>query len=117
MGGKFFLICWTRNETEGGYGFYRIEKGSSSVQHIVTIPMKVSPTIADASDMITVEFGDSNKIHEITVVNAAGQLVKKIPVSNNQRSVSFSAQGLSKGLNIVNAPIDGTKNACKIIIK
>lgn len=117
MGGKFYLICWTRNGTEGGYGFYRIEKGNSSIQHIFTIPIKVLPTVASPSDMITVEFGDNPNVHEITVVNAAGQTVKQVPVENGQRSVSFSAQSLGRGLNILNAPSDGKNNACKIIIK
>ena len=79
--------------------------------------MMVSPTIAHRTEQITVTLDEKNDTHEIFVVNSAGQIVKRVPVAAGQKTVSFSAQSLSQGLNIVNTTDKPTANSCKIIIK
>ena len=79
--------------------------------------MRVSPTMAHRSDMITVELeGDSNKARQIRVVNAAGQTVKRVTVPAGQRSIQINAADLSQGLNVIN--VEGEKmNTCKILVR
>jgi len=79
--------------------------------------MRVSPTIANRSDMITVELEGENKVNrEVRVVNTAGQIVTRTTIPAGQNSVRINAAELSHGLNIVN--MNGQQNSnCKIIIK
>ena len=67
-------------------------------------------------DNITVELGESNTAKEIEIINASGQLVKRIPIAKGQKSVTFGAQGITRGLNMVRASGD-KNNVTKIIIK
>lgn len=51
--------------------------------------------MADRSEDITVEFGENGNAKEITVTDAAGRMVKRIPVKAGEKRVTFSATGLS----------------------
>ena len=79
--------------------------------------MNVSPTIANRSDNITVTLGADSDAKEIRVINAQGQTIKTIPVTEGQKTVTFSAQGMSQGVNIINAPEKGENNTQKIMVK
>lgn len=96
--------------------YYRIDKSTSSIQLVAKLPLNVSPTIASQSDIITVELGENSNAKEIEIINASGQLVKRVPVTPGQKSVSFNAQGITRGVNMVHAPGENN-NATKIIIK
>ena len=100
--------------------FYAIDRnGTNKIKKVNAAParMMVSPTIAHRTEQITVTLDEKNDTHEIFVVNSAGQIVKRVPVAAGQKTVSFPAQSLSQGLNIVNTTDKSTANSCKIIIK
>lgn len=105
--------CTTKSATL----IFALDKETNSVKKIAKhIGMNVRPTIADRYEPITIEL-DDDAVNEITVTNAAGQTVKRIPVNAGQRQVTFSSQGLSKGLNVINARGKNGNNNCKIIVK
>lgn len=118
MGGKQYLVFYQREKStgKGSFAYYRINKNASSVEKVAVMPMYVNPTIATQSDNITVELGESNTAKEIEIINASGQLVKRIPIAEGQKSVTFGAQGITRGLNMVRASGD-KNNVTKIIIK
>ena len=97
---------------------YEIDKQSNAIKKVAThTGMKVHPTVANPSEPITIELGEDTDIHEIHVVNAAGQTVKRIPVNEGQRQVVIKSQGLSQGMNIINATGPQQKYNSKIFVK
>lgn len=117
-GGVYLALNEIDKNNGGNYcAFYKLDKSTTNIKHVARMPLTVSPTIANQSETITVELEDNHRVREITIVNAAGQVIKNIPVSPEQRIVNFSAQDLNHGLNIVNAPSGGNNNSFKIIIK
>ena len=113
----FKIEKYKKDTDEELFSFYRIDKSTSSIKLVKETKFKVNPTIADRSDVITVELDDNHQVREMSVVNAAGQVVKRVPVAPGQKYVSFSAQGMSQGLNIINAPEKGENNTQKIMVK
>lgn len=100
INGKMYLMM-EENSTDG-YSFFRIDTNASSVKQVAMIPgMRVRPSVADRDAQVTVELEDDAA--EIQVLNAAGQTVKRIPVSDGQRQIVFNARGLNKGVNMVRA--------------
>ena len=100
--------------------FYSIDRsGTNQIKKVKAAParMMVAPTIASQSEQITVALGENCNAHEIVVTNTSGQIVKRIPVASGQKTVSFPAQGLSRGLNVINASGNETPNSSKIIVK
>lgn len=101
------------------YGhIYSYDKATSNLKMVAKNEgMRVSPTIANRSDMITVELEGENKVNrEVRVVNTAGQIVTRTTIPAGQNSVRINAAELSHGLNIVN--MNGQQNSnCKIIIR
>lgn len=123
LGGKKYMAFMGTldkgsNEYVDAYAIYSIDTQTHAVQKVaVNEGMRVSPTMAHRSDMITVELeGDSNKARQIRVVNAAGQTVKRVTVPAGQRSIQINAADLSQGLNVIN--VEGEKmNTCKILVR
>ncbi|MBE6070322.1 MAG: T9SS type A sorting domain-containing protein [Prevotella sp.] len=118
MGGQHYMVFFQNEKSTGKsfYAYYRINKIASSVEKVAIMPMQVNPMVASQSDNITVELGESNTAKEIEIINASGQLVKRIPIAKGQKSVTFGAQGITRGLNMVRASGD-KNNVTKIIIK
>ena len=117
LNGKFYLMIeeYIKNSKEETQKvLYLIEKGANSVKRVAAIPdINVRPRVAERNETITVELGEGSNAREIQVVNAAGQMVKNIPVTKGQRQVTFSTEGMGRGMNVVR----GGKNSCKIIVK
>lgn len=113
----FKIEKYINDNRDGFYYFYRIDKSTSSIKKVKEYKFKVDPSIADKSDMITVELDDNHQVREMSVVKAAGQVVKRVPVTPGQKHVTFSAQGMSQGVNIINAPENGGNNTQKILVK
>ena len=118
MNGHYYLLISMESEDEGwSYGFFKIDHEASSVQYVKSVGMTITPTVASKSDNITVQLPNNSNAKEIKVVNAQGQTLKIIPLQEGQMKVTFGAQGLSQGVNIVNV-LDGKKNnSSKIIVK
>ena len=110
-------VIYNNDNKERVCCFYRIDKSTSSIKLVKETKFKVNPTIADRSDVITVELDDNHQVREMSVINAAGQVVKRVPVAPGQKHVTFSAHGMSQGLNIINAPEKGENNTQKIMVK
>jgi len=118
MNGHYYLLISMGSDEAGwSYGFYKIDHETSLVQYVKSLGMTVSPAIANKSELITVTLGKDSNAKEIRVVNAQGQTIKNIPIKEGQNTVTFSAQGLSRGLNIINAPDGKGIESSKIIIK
>lgn len=82
---------------------YELDKQSNSIKKVAThVGMVVHPTIASETEQITVDLSDENDANEIVIVGVSGQIVKRIPIQNGQKKITFNAQGLNKGLNVVN---------------
>lgn len=98
--------------------FLEINRETSSIKQVAKLKgMRVSPTIAEQTDNITVELGEGSNAKEIVVVNGNGQVVKQIPVKNGERQITINAGSLNRGLNILNARGAKGNNNCKIIVK
>ena len=97
---------------------WEINRETSSIKQVAKLKgMRVSPTIAEQTDNITVELGEGSNAKEIVVVNGNGQVVKQIPVKNGERQITINAGSLNRGLNILNARGAKGNNNCKIIVK
>ncbi|MBR0038195.1 MAG: hypothetical protein IJP70_11240 [Bacteroidales bacterium] len=119
INGKVFLFAAVHDSNDKGKTIiYEIDKQSNAIKKVAThTGMKVHPTVANPSEPITIELGEDTDIHEIHVVNAAGQTVKRIPVNEGQRQVVIKSQGLSQGMNIINATGPQQKYNSKIFVK
>ena len=121
MGDKCYLVFEGYVKAEDGSRdvslVYSLDRTSNAIQKVAMhMGPKVSPTVADRSETITVELGETNA-REIQVVNAAGKTMLRLPVRNGQKQVSFSARNLSRGVNVVNVVGDKNSNQTKIIVK
>ena len=97
--------------------YYRIDTKANSIKRVTAVPgmIKVHPSVAGRNEQVTVEL-DGNA-SEIQVVNAAGQTVKRIPVSEGQRQVNFNTRGLGSGVNVVRATGRDAQTSRKFIVK
>jgi hypothetical protein len=113
-------ILMTLSEKDN-YRCLIFEKSASSsrIQKVsLSNGMNVFPRNLHRSDDITVELGEKAKYGcEVQVVNAAGQIVARVPVRPGERQVTFSARGLSKGVNVVNIVGGDGKESSKIVVK
>lgn len=97
---------------------YSIDAQTNSVRQLsMEEGMRISPTMARRSEMITITLeGNNDQSRQVNIVNATGRTVKRINVPAGQRSVQVNASELSTGLNIVN--VSGQKTqTCKIIVR
>ena len=106
------------DETVRANVVYSIDSKTSAVRQVVmNTGMRVDPTMARRSDVITVSLdGKSDKTRQVQVVNAAGKTLKRISVPAGQNTIRINANELSVGLNVVN--VDGDRgSATKIIVR
>lgn len=116
INGKLYIGA--EDESYDNYIFFEINRETSSIKQVAKLKgMRVSPTIAEQTDNITVELGEGSNAKEIVVVNGNGQVVKQIPVKNGERQITINAGSLNRGLNILNARGAKGNNNCKIIVK
>lgn len=115
------LYLVLREEQTGGENtkqvFYLIKQNQGLAKVDVDLPLSVFPTLPSRDQQITVELGEGNNATEITIVNSLGQVVKRIPVEEGQRTVSIPARELGCGLNVVNAHGSQGQGSCKIIVR
>ena len=122
IGNKTYLSvrCYeidANNKRQYLYLFYSIDRTSNSIKQVAKHKgPSVSPTIADRSDIISVELEEAGA-REVQVVNAAGKTVFRVPVKADQREVSIPAHHLSRGVNVVNVIGSKDKFNTKIIVK
>lgn len=116
INGKLYIGA--EDASYDNYIFFEINRETSSIKQVAKLKgMRVSPTIAEQTDNITVELGEGSNAKEIVVVNGNGQVVKQIPVKNGERQITINAGSLNRGLNILNARGSKGNNNCKIIVK
>lgn len=115
INGKIYIIGYNGEE---GCAFYEINRETSSIKKVAEKRgLRVSPTIANNSQDITIELGENSNAKEIIVVNAKGQTIKSIPVKAGQKQIKVNASTIGRGMNIVNARGMKGNNSCKIIVK
>ena len=118
INGKLYIIADVNNSDDEDCIFFEINRETSNIKQVAKLKgMRVSPTIAEQTDNITVELGEGSNAKEIVVVNGNGQVVKQIPVKNGERQITINAGSLNRGLNILNARGAKGNNNCKIIVK
>ena len=108
------------NGEEDSYSFvfFRINQATQSISRVEgSLPLSVFPSVADRSQTITIELGEGNNATEIQVVNAAGQVVKSIPVQPGQRVIQLPTTDLGSGVHVIGARSGRSQGACKVIIK
>lgn len=123
MENKYYLFVLMNGGSNGGDGatqIYRInrEDVSSVLEPVDTeIPMNVFPSLARRSQPITVQLGENSNATEVSVVDAAGRVVKRVSVEPGQREVVIPASELPRGLNVVNARNGQAQSAYKIVVQ
>lgn len=114
----YYLIIRTNSETQGRkYLLYLIKQGQGVDKVDTPLPLSVYPTLLRHNQQITVELGEGNNAKEITVVNSLGQVVKRVPVADGQRTVNIPTSELGTSLNIVNTRTLKGQGSCKIIVQ
>ena len=113
----FFLWCFDPDPQEDVALMYLIDRSQGITKVESDSPLKAFPTLLTRDEDITVELEEGTFVREITVVNSLGQEVKRIPIENDQRTVIIPANGLSHGLNILNARGNRGHSSCKVIVK
>ena len=115
IGGKLYLVV----DQEEGDVLYLIDHEANSVKRMEADlgRVLVHPRVVDRSEMITVELGDGCNAKEIQVVNSVGQTVKRVPVEQGQKQVSFPVEGMNRGMNIVNVMGQKASKGYKVIVK
>ncbi len=96
---------------------YRVDQGQGLTKVDMQLPISVFPTMPAREEQITMELGEGTNVTEITVVNGLGQVVKRVPVEEGQRTVTIPANELGSGLNVVNARNSQGQGSCKIIVR
>ena len=113
---KFYMILREKGEEVVNYQLYLIKKNQGLFEVETPLPLKVFPTLLDRSQQITVELGEGNNAKEVTVINNMGQVVKRMPVEQGQRAITFPAREL-RGLNVVHTRTSKGQGSCKIIVQ
>ena len=96
---------------------YAIDRTANTIQQVARHDgPRVSPTIADRTETISVKLEEAGA-REVQVVNAAGKTVLRTPIKTGQHEVTFPARHLSHGVNVVN--IIGSKDnaTTKVVVK
>lgn len=118
---KYLSIGWGYENGNEYMNLYKINKDASdpSKVSIATAPMRVSvsPRMASRNQDITV-VAEGNGVREVSVTNAAGQVVYSTKVADGETNVKISSRRLSSGLNVVSVKAnDGKSENCKVIVK
>lgn len=117
LDGFYYLALGEWYQQENTVLVYRIDQTQGLTKVDVELPVSVFPSIANRSQQITVELGEGNNATEITVVNGLGQVIKRVPVEEGQRSITIPASGLGSGLNVINTRTQQGQGSCKIIVR
>ena len=127
---KLFIIGSSKYLEGGDYedadeneymNLYKINKDAKdpSKVSIATAPMRVSvsPRMASRNQDINV-VAEGNGVREVSVTNAAGQVVYSTKVAAGETNVKINSRRLSSGLNVVSVKgADGKEENCKVIVK
>lgn len=123
IGNKCFLAfeCYDQNAGKDSYEdiilVYAIDRTASTIQQVARHEgPRVSPTIADRTETISVKLEEAGA-REVQVVNAAGKTVLRVPVKAGQHEVTFPARHLSRGVNVVNVIGSKDNTTCKVVVK
>ena len=115
----FYLVLREEQSTNSTarHLFYLIKQNQGLTQVDVDLPISVFPTLPSRDQQITIELGEGNNATEITIVNNLGQVVKRIPLEEGQRSVTIPACEPGSGLNVINTYTNQGQGSCKIIVR
>lgn len=119
---KFYMVIyerdmdWSYEDYYSAIHLYLIKQNQGVAKVDSPLPMSVFPTLLNRDQQVTVELGEGNNAREITVVNNMGQVVKRIPVEDGQRTVTFPANDL-RGLNVLNTRTSKGRGSCKIVVR
>ena len=118
---KYLSIGWGYENGNEYMNLYKITKDAQdpSKVSIATAPMRVSvsPRMASRNQDINV-VAEGNGVREVSVTNAAGQVVYSTKVAAGETNVKISSRRLSSGLNVVSVKgADGKEENCKVIVK
>ena len=120
LDGKYYIVVNGWKGTEELYKLYifRIDKNTQTVTRVETdLPFSVLPSVANRNQQITISFEEDSKVSEVSVVDATGRVLKKVPVQPGQKEIKLSTQGMSTGMNIIHATGSQGQGNCKIIVK
>lgn len=116
---KYLVIDVYNSQYESYTLFYSVNGDGSNILSLACPPMRVQarPTVAGASEPVTVTF-DSSNVSRIEVVSVKGSVAGTFVVTPGEHSATIDTSRLGKGMYIINVVENGTRSEnCKIIIR
>lgn len=119
--GKKYLSfsVWDKGSTY--YRFYRVEspRGSATSLHEMPVRMKASPNPARTSEPVEIDLGSTVRAEAtIHVTSTDGRSYAAGSVKAGESKARIDISGLTPGLYIVSADIDGTRReSCRILVR
>ena len=105
---------------EATFRYYEINRETNSIDFICEVKdeMKVSPTVADKDDVITVTLNTPKENTQMIVTSVSGQIVKRYTLASDDKHITLDAASLRSGVYSISLHKNGTIiDGEKIIIK
>lgn len=114
------MLVFSSNSETPIYRYYEINQKTTSIDLIreVKDEMKVSPTVADKNDVITVTLNSPKKNALMVLTSVSGQIVKRKTLTSDEKYITLDAATLRSGVYSISLHTDGAIiDSEKIIIK
>lgn len=102
------------------FRYYEINRETNSIDFVCEVKdkMRVSPTVADKDDVITVTLNTPKENAQMIVSSVSGQMVKRYTLSNDDKYITLDAATLRSGVYCISLHKNGAViDSEKIIIK
>lgn len=106
--------------SEATFRYYEINRETNSIDFVCEVKdeMKVSPTVADKDDVITVALNTPKENARMIVASVSGQIVKRYTLASDEKHITLDAASLRSGVYSISLHKNGTIiDSEKIIIK
>ena len=111
---------YSNDPSEATFRYYEINRETNSIDFVCEVKdeMRVSPTVADKDDVITVTLNNPKENAQMIVTNVSGQMVKRYTLSSDDKHITLDAASLGSGVYSISLHKSGTViDSEKIIIK
>lgn len=111
---------YSNDPSEATFRYYEINRETNSIDFICEVKdeMKVSPTVADKDDVITVTLNTPKENAQMIVTSVSGQMVKRYTLSDDDKYITLDAATLRSGVYCISLHKNGAViDSEKIIIK
>ncbi len=111
---------YSENLSEATFRYYEINQETTNIEFVCEVKdeMRVSPTVADKDDVITVILSTPEENAQIMVTSVSGQVVKRYTVACDEKHITLDAATLRSGVYSISLHKNGAiRGSEKIIIK